>query len=293
VYVELAGLALGVAGTSDQLVLRSRVAGASPNRTNTLSAEGWAILEAAIAVRALDDDPVGGREPDLLCALEAARPPIRRQDPLLELGDRLARLPRVAWQLTTQPHASITTLADLAAVGVLVNEAAHQSLQATARANGTGLVELGLHAEADAVTHRGNAWRAAHQQLRALRSPCPAVGGVRLDLLRVQDLLQTITSLETPTGRTRALLLEASSSGEDIAVWESLTLLRLDTTGEVLALGSSIPVDSIRDNPDLIDAKIHNKITQAPEASVETLRREHVDAGTNPDPFLEIMCTAI
>lgn len=300
-YLELAGLARAVAGTSDQLVMRSRAAGASPKRTSSLSPRGWAILEAAATLRIPDDALAGVGGPDPLRAMEVARPSIRGQDPILELEDRLVRLHRVAWQLTTHEHASVATLADLAAVGVLVNEAAHRSLLATARANGTGLAELGLHTEAEAITRRGNAWRAAHQQLRTLHSPSPAMVGTRMDVLKVQHLLQAITSADVPTGRATALLLEVSRTGEATAAWNSLTLLRLHTAGKVLAPGSRLPGDSIQDDPALILAKINKKLARAPEASIQIVRCRyadvqtagHIDAENDDTPSLTAVGTAL
>lgn len=63
-----------------------------------------------------------------------ARPQLRVDDPLTELGDRILRLRHHAWELTQQPLVGVATLTDFAAAGVIVH--AHAAAYLTAIAPG-------------------------------------------------------------------------------------------------------------------------------------------------------------
>jgi hypothetical protein len=68
--------------------------------------------------RALADPVEPGPAQCSLRTLTLARPGVRVDDPILELGDRLLWLRRVAWQLTREQHVGISTLSDFAVAAV-------------------------------------------------------------------------------------------------------------------------------------------------------------------------------
>ena len=125
-FAELAGLVVPVAEAATRLGQRARQAGLPWRDAAHPLPQTDSLSDAATKVRRLGN-ATDGRSPFTL--LEVARPAVRVGDPIVELGDRLARLHRVAWQLTREPHVGVGTLADFAVAGVLVHEQANRFLR--------------------------------------------------------------------------------------------------------------------------------------------------------------------
>lgn len=122
-------------------------------------------LPDLIAVRATASEvlavPVDAVATALFDALTVARPNLRRQDPLDELQDRLARMRQSAWELQDAEGVSIDTLTAIAAAAVTWHRAAVGqgcSDQATGGLDGT--TARSVHALA--------AWRAVRAHLGQL-----------------------------------------------------------------------------------------------------------------------------
>ena len=100
-FAEMAGLVIPVAEAATHLGLRTGQAGLSQRQVARLVPHLESLTDVAIEVRRLGTLSHGASG---LTSLEVARPGVRLGDPVVELGDRLARLHRVAWQLTREPH---------------------------------------------------------------------------------------------------------------------------------------------------------------------------------------------
>ena len=94
-----------VAGDATDLGLRVLQAGVGPRRARMLARLPATVGPAARGLRTLCSHDGSAR--DVLADLELARPAVRTDNPIDELGDRLARLHRGAWKLVREPHVEI------------------------------------------------------------------------------------------------------------------------------------------------------------------------------------------
>jgi hypothetical protein len=112
--------ATGVAiGDATNLGLRMLQAGVDPRRARLLARLPATLGPATSELRALCS--LAGPAHDVLSGVELARASIRTDNPIHELGDRLARLHRGAWQHVRERHVGVTTLTDYAALGVILH----------------------------------------------------------------------------------------------------------------------------------------------------------------------------
>jgi hypothetical protein len=206
-----------------------------------------AVRDHAGTLIGLSDPPTGPDE-DLagsvaLIDLAVAQPTIRTGHPLHEITDRITALRHLAWQLATDPHASVASLADIARLAVHV-ESARFRLTAPA------------HAPLTATTApKAGAWHATWLELRRLRTPVAPDPAIRSHTRAVEALLADVvrrnpvalndedgTSLDLTAGSARrdlaAVLRSAGDQLGDIAGWNQATLTRLATTGFVYQPGT-------------------------------------------------------
>ncbi|MCW2601292.1 MAG: hypothetical protein JWM02_3121 [Frankiales bacterium] len=139
---------------------------------------------------AVETRRLGGLFGAPLATLGVARPAVRSSDPVVEVGDRLARLHRMAWQLTGEERVGACTLADLAVAGVVVHDYASQLLRGDA---GSRLpADLGLRRGLARLQEGRVAWRLVHGHVRQLRTTTPALVGLRADVVAVRELLDQL-----------------------------------------------------------------------------------------------------
>jgi len=278
----LADLATTVAAADRQLSLRCRQAGL-----------GWREL----ARRVPDLFPVrcAAQELGLACVpevrfagvfdgLEVARPDVRAGDPVVELGDRILRLRRVAWLLTREPHVGAASLIDFAAAGVIF----HSSVAARL---GSKAPELDGDPPAWSMLRRAHdardGWSLVHVQVRQLRTATLGLGVVRADLLGVRDLLCRLAPAGTSGAETtdhaerrlQAVLHGGIDAFTDIAAWNATVVDNLAARGQLHVPGRNLTGDQINDQPRLIAAKLHNRLTAAPEECVRRLAAAYRSVG--------------
>jgi hypothetical protein len=270
-FAELAGLVVPVAEATNYLGLRIAQAGISQRQVARLVPHLESLTSVAIEVRRLGILPHGGSQ---LTSLEVARPGVRLGDPVVELGDRLARLHRVAWQLTRKPHVGVGTLADFAVAGVFVNEHASQFLRAvTGSEPGTGTGQ-----RMERLTQAGAAWRLIHLHTRQLRTATPPMQGVRGDVLAIRQLCKRVKALadrEQPLAHARDLesvILGGARGFTDVARWNSEVLESLADTGRLYMPGRLLSGDEVTNDPALVQAKLKNRMMPAAKENIEPLR---------------------
>lgn len=268
-FGDLAALVVPVAEAADQLGLRAGQAGMWWRDVERLVPQTRTLLDVALDVRAVAGTP--GAD-SLLRSMEVARPAIRNDDPVIELGDRLARLHRMAWQLTREERVGVGTLADFAAVGVFVHEHANRLLRhwAPSEADSEGPPTL--------LRQLGAAWRVAHVHCRQLRTATPPLRGVRGDAFAVRGLLQRVrtrAAKEQPhlsARRYESVILGGVRAFNDVARWNSAVLEQLDRTGQLYLPGRLLSGDEVSDHPALVEAKLADRVTVAPRERIEPLR---------------------
>src|SRR5450830_1327300 len=125
-------------------------------------------------------------------------PPIRTDHPVAELTDRYTRVRLHAWLLLENPDYSITTLRDLAVLGVATH--AH-----TAALHGADLTKPdATNRQLKPLLDRARAWQELHHTLTGLITAGPGDVVVREDLIAITRILQTLAPIATPPGGTRA-----------------------------------------------------------------------------------------
>lgn len=213
-----------------------------------------------------NSDPAGRR---LLEDVVVARPPIRTGEPLTELGDRILRLRRTAWQLQRDPRIGVASLTDLAAVAVIFHTYAVQAEQAAMPLGGR---------DADAGKARA-AWSLAHLHLRELRTATPGLAIVRDDVLGIRDACRRLMgepegrgAESAPVGgaRERATMLSGGlRCFRDIAGLVADRLDHLSYSGQIYISGRRLTGEQVTDCPDLVTAKLEGTLVVAPREQAE------------------------
>jgi len=214
-------------------------------------------------------------------------PPIRTDHPVAELADRYTRVRLHAWRLLETPDYSITTLRDLAVLGVATH--AH-----TAALHGADLTDRGAPSrQLKPLLDRARAWQEQHHTLTGLITAGPGDAVVREDLIAITRILQTLAPIITTTtpgrGRTAPLdrplvgaLNGAVATMTDIAGWNSLTLDRLARSGHVHVPGRALTGEQVTDRPDLATARLTGHLAPAPDDTRSAVTKAYQTLRTHP-----------
>jgi hypothetical protein len=259
-----------LADAADTLALKAIQAGVDAEHAVLLHEGGRALRHAVDEVRLEPQDP--GRRDDWVADLDIARPAVRTDDPLTELGDRVTRLHRFAWQLATEPRVGVATLTNYAAAGALISKAAGRELQRT-----TGLPDL-PHASGWATPqlqqlHEAAAgWYTIFRHLGRLRSLTPGVAGVHRDVTRVRQLLNDGALSGAPDRAVLGTLLGASRAFDDIAHWNAHTLEHV-AAPDLWVAGQELPRDLVTDNHELARARLQGRFVTSPPSIVRDIAK--------------------
>lgn len=256
---QITGLAATLADSAEVLALKAMHVG--------LEADANRLRLAAAALRKAIDDchrriPASELDVDGFALIEVASPLIRTGDPRLELGDRVARLHRYAWQLTRHDRVGIGTLVLYAAGGCLVNRALGRLLN---RLDGSREAPSAWAAQQrDRAGQQAGAWHGIYRQLLTFRSSTPAVAGVRADIGRVRNLIRDLADDPQIDAKNLGSLLGASRAFDEIAGWNRAVLKRQGAAGNLWLLGKQLPRDLTSSNHDLAAAKILGHLVPTP-----------------------------
>lgn len=224
----------------------------------------------------------GGR--NFLGALEVARPEIRSDDPVIELGDRILRLRQTAWQLTLEPHVGSASLTDFAAAAVIAHTHASAYLS---RRTASEFTDFPTHSMARRTVGGRAAWTLVHLQTRQLRTASPGLGVIRTDLLAVRDLCRVVLPLGGPVGlsananderRVRALVNGGIRSFADIAQWNAAVTDRIGLAGEFYVPARTLSGEQVTDQSALVEAKLRGRLAPAPGEQVQRLVESYAAA---------------
>lgn len=265
-FGELASLAIPVATAADGLSRRLLEAGLKEREVDHLVPRTASLREACLASRHHAQLGGIGRP---LAELHVARPAVRYENSVLELQDRVARLHRVAHQLTREDRVGVCTLADLAVAGVVLNETAAGVLRGATPSS--GLPDLAHRRALGRFEEGAAAWREVHAHLRMLRTTTPAIAGVRGDVLAIRELAKGLAQGEATTDVQEALVGGARRFA-DIAVWNLRTLEGQAKCGRLLIPGRHLTGNQVSDDPNLVRAKLKGLLVPVLDEHVEELR---------------------
>ena len=267
-FAELAALAVPVATAASRVGERAREAGLRWAEVDELVPGTARLAEVARRCR-----QVGGRlaTTSTLDRLGVANPPIRVGEPVVELGDRLVRLHRLAWHLTRAEQPGILTLADFAAAGVLVHQQATTLWQPPSQGLPTAPGEPAAPQVWTPFTGGAAAWRLVHLQVRQLRTTNPASAEVRAEVIAIRDLLTDVvgearSNPHAPSSRQlQGVLVGAARGFSDIATWNRQVFDDLGRNNQIFIPGRYLSGNEVSNRLDLVKVKLNNAITPATE----------------------------
>lgn len=269
-FGELGSLSLPVATAANSLGRRLGEVGFAVRDVHELVPETGPLRWAASEARRLAN--LGGfGEP--LSRLEVARPSVRSDNPVLELGDRLARLHRVAWQLTRKDWVGACDLADLAIAGIFVNEYAGRMMREIAAAGSASTPDLSVRRALSRFEQGGASWRLVHLHVRQLRTPTPVLPGLRADVVAVRRLLdQFVGDDGIPSLQVQAAVIGGARRFGDVAVWNLEALENQSRRGQLFVPGRFLTGNQVSDDLVLVEAKLKGRLVPALKEHVEPLR---------------------
>lgn len=269
-FGELAAVTIPVASAATSLGLRAGQAGIDWSEVEELVPATGPLLEVALEARSLGGLAGFGAP---LAELGVARPAVRSGDPVVELGDRLARLHRMAWQLTREERVGACTLADFAVAGVLVHDYAGQLLRDVGASRGSP-VDLGARRGLARLEAGGAAWRLVHLHVRQLRTTTPALMGLRADVVAVRRLLDELAAHPgaSTSRRLEAVVVGGARGFGDVARWNLQVVDQLDRRGQLLVPGRFLTGNEVSDHPALVEAKLKGRVGPALKERLDPLR---------------------
>ena len=167
------------------------------------------------------------------------------------------------------------TLADYATAAVLLTEATGAVLNRAAHIDtARGRPAQPWQRQTDALARQASGWRQVRVELAALRTPTPALLGVRADIHAIRDLLITLTDPRTaaPAIRSLPVLLAGTCTLPDLATWNAATLDRIASTGDLYVTGAALPRDLLSEDRSLAAARLRNTLVAAPPEFVDPAR---------------------
>jgi hypothetical protein len=268
-----------VAGAvADQLV--ALVPPADPGDSSNVLAAGGAPSQAPACSEPLAalrqyprPTPRPAAEDGRLVELTVARPSPRGEgDPLADALAQIDQVHRIMWLLAESGSAPAPILANVAAIGVALAQAAEAAhIRAGGAAEPDGEREGHLEAAAQASRYR-SLWQAAATHIEPLRTPHPATSAVQLhraELTRELARLASVPAEElVPTARA---LSRACRDYCDLAELGQRALRTAHERGELHLLGRALPNEALTRRPDLLHAKLTGQVVPAPTVAVRRI----------------------
>ena len=205
-------------------------------------------------------------------------------DPITGITDAVDRLHRLAWILAERGTGSIPALANFAAIGVLISEAA---LAAHARHPHPGRAPAGAGPDLSdlrPLRELAAAWSEVAAELAPLRSPHPATTSLQRERAEVAAMVQRMARLAPAPETAAAALQQACLDYREVAVLNLRALQATSDRGDLYVAGGAITPEALRRRPDLLAAKLGGGIVAAPEGTIrqaESAYQSVMGAGTD------------
>jgi hypothetical protein len=192
----------------------------------------------------------------------------------------------MVWQLAEAGSAPAPILANVAAVGMAVAQAAEATHRRASAAAPPGPARDGHLDAAEAALRSRSLWRAVATQIEPLRTPHPSTSAVqiqRAELIRaLARLAGAPAEVLEPTAWGLSLVSRKYAEVADLA---PRALRAAHERGEVYLLGRALPNEALTRRPDLLQAKLAGQVVPAPtvvvrrvEAAFRAIVRERSNA---------------
>jgi hypothetical protein len=202
-------------------------------------------------------------------------------DPMARVSDRVDRLRQVAWNLAESGKAPAPALANLAAVGVMLNRVAADALDRAAQAGPLNSARATLE---ESARHRRTAharWCTVAARVDPLRTPHPpntALQIERLDLARLVDDVM-LTARGQGSREVAEGLSTLAGRYDEVAELNLRGFRAAHKRGEVHVLGQALPPEALVRRPDLLEAKLTRRLVPAPAALTRRLEEAYEALG--------------
>jgi len=295
--VDLGHLATTILAAEEPLALRALQAGVQRTTVKRQLPGLGHLADLARDISAADSaaDP-GARA--RLKALSQTWTPIRTDDPVTELGDRMHRLRQATFDMAAEPRDTLATLRDITTIGTAVHAhtaAFHGAQPTTAPDPVTGA------RGADALVLRGRAWQVLHHELAHFVTLGPPHATVRDDLVALSRLLPALAPLDARASsaafadsvprRVGGSLNGAVASMTDIGDHSAVAFAQLARTGVLRLNARDLPRDLVAADPDLAEAKLRSALVAPPTGLTDAVM-ESFDA-VRGHPIRAFASTAI
>lgn len=240
---------------------------------------------------ARDMSTIEDQDPAARARLEVLRQtwtPIRTDDPIDELADRMHRLRQATFDMSAEPG-TLATLRDVTTIGIAVH--VHTAAFHGARVTASADPGAGTHG-AGALILRGRAWQRLHRELSRFVTLAPPSADVRDDLVALAQLLPELAPLETPTvaatlgdrasRRIGAGLNGAVATMTGIGDHSARGFSRLSHAGELQMDARDLPRSLVSEHPELAECRLQGGIVRAPEIVVDTVREAFATVREDP-----------
>lgn len=275
----LGHLAATILAAEEPLALRALQAGVHKSAVVKQLPGLGRLADLAREMSTLDDfhDPGVGRRLD---ALPQTWTPIRTDDPLNELADRMHRLRQATFGMSSGPGDALATLRDVTTIGIAVH--AH-----TAAFHGDLLTApsdppAGAHG-AEALLLRGRAWQRLHRELSRFVTLAPPAATVRDDLAALARLLPDLAPLDArgsragladpAARRVGACLNGAVATMTDIGNHSAAAFADLVRARDLHLNARDLPRSLVTDDPDLAMARLRSALVNPPTALIDVVTR--------------------
>ena len=268
--VELGRLTAVILAAEESLALRALQAGVRKSVVHRQLPGFGPIATLAADLGAVDDPGVAAAGVQLE-ALPQTWTPIRADDPISELDDRMHRLRQTTFTMAADPADSLATLRDITTIGIAVH--AHTAAFHGARpttAPGPALSGRG----AEALVFRGRAWQQLHRELSHFVTLTSPPASVRDDLVALARILPSLapldvrgssaTSADPASRRVGASLNGAVAAMTDIGEHSATAFTALVRAGGLRINARDLSGDLVADDPGLAEAKLRSALVAPP-----------------------------
>ena len=268
--VDLGHLATTILATEEPLALRALQAGVQ-RTTVGRQLPGLGHLADLARDTSVADSAADPRARARLKALSQTWTPIRTDDPVTELGDRMHRLRQATFDMAAEPSDSLATLRDITTIGIALHAhtaAFHGAQPSTAPEPVPGA------GGAEALVLRGRAWQVLHHELAHFVTLGPPHATVRDDLVALSRLLPALAPLDARASsatlagsvprRVGGSLNGAVAMMTDIGDQSAAAFAHLARTGALRLNARDLARDLVAADPDLAEAKLRSALVAPP-----------------------------
>lgn len=281
---DLGRLTEGILAAEEPLALRALQAGVHKKAVSRhLPGLGHLGSLARVVSTVKDQDRAARTR---LEALPQTWTPIRTDDPVNELADRIQRLRQATFEMTAEPAVALATLRDVTTIGIAVH--AHTAAFHGARLTASPDPNAGIHGP-EALLLRGRAWQRLHRELSRFITLAPPSADVREDLIALARLLPELAPLETRTVAARL----ASPAARRIAAGLNGAVASMTSIGDHgarafrhLSSGGGLHIDArdlprslTSEHPELAERRLEGGIVHAPQSVVDNVQAAFTPVG--------------